>query len=79
MGLRVLDAPSSFVFTENQYFFITRFSVGDQPWSTAFSNRFCAAAFLGVVDFDFIPFGVRTWTRPLPTDFVVIGIPKSLH
>lgn len=28
--------------------------------STAFSSRFCAAAFLGVVDFALIPPGVRT-------------------
>jgi len=57
----------------SQYFFITLWAreswaglpVGCQPCSTAFSRRFCRAAFAGVVCFAFTPCGVETRTAPV--------------
>jgi hypothetical protein len=48
--------------------------VGFQPCSTAFSSRFCACAFAGVVAFALTPLGVLTRTFPFPTDFNLTGI-----
>jgi hypothetical protein len=61
-----------------QFFRITPSSsllpVGFQPCSTAFRRRFWAAAFAGVVDLAFTPFGVETRTLPFPVFRIVTGI-----
>lgn len=42
--------------------------------SSAFSNRFCRSAFRRLVDFDFVPCGVETFTDPSGFFVSVTGI-----